>query len=588
MSSPPQTLGQYQIIREIARSNDIVYEAYDPLMNRRVAVKELSMPAGSTPQQLEDRVNRFRREVQAVGSLNHPNIMTVYSFSEDAGRHFMAMEFLDGVTLRKEIDNHGFLTQDRAIEIITEILEGLDHAHEKGVVHRDIKPDNIQITSSGVVKITDFGIARLTFQPNLTMDGQVFGTPSYMSPEQIVGKDIDNRTDLFSVGVMLYEMLTGTKPFLGDNVIAITHAIVNTAPSAPTQVSFPLWEVVKRSLEKAPQMRHHNANEMRVALRDAVAPVAQTPPPAVSSPYAQPPTSLVSPSYGSPPPMGIGAPPIVASPQPYQNPYGQAPYAQSPYGQTPYGGVTPAYDPYGQSSYHPSGYGNAMPPPVVAQPPSYGQYNPYQQPMVGQYPPPQNGVFYPPPPGQPLVSQETREKMRHFISALIILGILAAIVVVAFMAITNSVQKSSSNPQRAKTTREKTAAPATSNSSDDRVAGSSGTARVDIDGGPPGIPMRNESGEPPYTGPAPDFYIAEANKASTPEARARGYILAGEAYAQTGDRASAFQMFETALQTLEENNSPKAERRKVLYRMQEITEPGSRERLSVDERLAAL
>ncbi|HLO99073.1 MAG TPA: serine/threonine-protein kinase, partial [Fimbriimonas sp.] len=141
MSSPPQTLGQYQIIREIARSNDIVYEAYDPLMNRRVAIKELSMPAGSTPQQLEDRVSRFRREVHAVGSLQHPNIMTVYSFSEDAQRYFMAMEYLDGVTLRKEIDNNGFLSAERAIEIATAVLEGLSHSHSKGVVHRDIKPD---------------------------------------------------------------------------------------------------------------------------------------------------------------------------------------------------------------------------------------------------------------------------------------------------------------------------------------------------------------------------------------------------------------------------------------------------------------
>jgi serine/threonine protein kinase len=138
MSSQPTTLGQYQIIREIARSNDIVYEAYDPLMNRRVAVKELSMPAGNSAQQTEDRVSRFRREAQAVGSLNHPNIMTVYSFSEDQGRYFMAMEFLDGITLRKEIDNNGFLSVDRAIEIACDVLSGLANAHDAGVVHRDI------------------------------------------------------------------------------------------------------------------------------------------------------------------------------------------------------------------------------------------------------------------------------------------------------------------------------------------------------------------------------------------------------------------------------------------------------------------
>src|SRR5580704_11717537 len=172
MNSPPTSLGQYQIIREIARSNDIVYEAYDPLMNRRVAVKELSMPSGSTSQQQDDRISRFKREAQAAGTLNHPNIMTVYSFAEDAGRTFMAMEYLDGQTLRNEIDTKGEIPIDRAVDIATSVLSGLEHAHTKGVIHRDIKPDNIQILSNGSVKITDFGIARLTFQPNLTVDGQ--------------------------------------------------------------------------------------------------------------------------------------------------------------------------------------------------------------------------------------------------------------------------------------------------------------------------------------------------------------------------------------------------------------------------------
>jgi eukaryotic-like serine/threonine-protein kinase len=562
MSSPPQTLGQYQIIREIARSNDIVYEAYDPLMNRRVAVKELSMPAGSTPQQLEDRVNRFRREAQAVGSLNHRNIMTVYSFSEDCGRYFMAMEYLDGVTLRKEIDNAGFLPQERAIEIVTEILDGLDHAHEAGVIHRDIKPDNIQITSNGVVKITDFGIARLTFQPNLTMDGQVFGTPSYMSPEQVVGKEIDNRSDLFSVAVMLYEMLTGTKPFAGDNVIAITHAIVNSTPAAPSQVNYPLWEVIKRSLEKAPQMRHHNANEMRVALRDAVAPVAQMPSAPAFDPYGQPPTSLISQSYGGPPPMGVGVPPVIANPQPYQ---------------TPYGGV-PSYDPYGQGGYGQSPYGMA-PPPVVA-PPSYGQYNPYQQPMTGQYPAPPYNVYYPPPPGPPMVSQETKEKLRHFVSALIILGILAAIIVVAFMAVTNSVQSSAKQKREASTTNR----PRNAESVEPMTAG----GVVDDGNGPPGIPLRDGSGAPAYTGPSPETLINEANGASTAESQARFLTRAGDAYAQTGDKENAYAMYEQAFAVLEKDNASRSERRSVLYKMQEVTAEGSKERISVDERLNAL
>src|SRR5580704_12393818 len=139
MNSPPSALGQYQIIREIARSNDIVYEAYDPLMNRRVAIKELAMPQGASGPQQEERITRFKREAQAAGTLNHPNIMTVFTFAEDAGRTFMAMEYLDGGTLRNEIDTKGFIPVERAIEIATHVLDGLGHAHSKGVIHRDIK-----------------------------------------------------------------------------------------------------------------------------------------------------------------------------------------------------------------------------------------------------------------------------------------------------------------------------------------------------------------------------------------------------------------------------------------------------------------
>ncbi|HZH97531.1 MAG TPA: serine/threonine-protein kinase, partial [Fimbriimonadaceae bacterium] len=138
--SPPTTLGKYQIIREIARSNDIVYEGYDPLMNRRVAIKELAVPNGATPQQKEERLKRFHREAKAAGSLAHPNIVTIYEVGEEASRHFLAMEYLDGHTLRNEIDTHGFLPQERAIEIAVAVLLALDYAHQNGVVHRDIKP----------------------------------------------------------------------------------------------------------------------------------------------------------------------------------------------------------------------------------------------------------------------------------------------------------------------------------------------------------------------------------------------------------------------------------------------------------------
>ena len=399
MSSPPTTLGQYQIIREIARSNDIVYEAYDPLMNRRVAIKELLMPPGSTPQQQEDRISRFKREAQAAGTLSHPNIMTVYSFAEDAGRTFMAMEFLDGTTLRAELDTKGSLSVPRAVEIASAVLSGLEHAHSKGVIHRDIKPDNIQLLTNGMIKITDFGIARLTFQPNLTMDGQVFGTPSYMSPEQVVGREIDARSDLFSVGVMLYEMLTGKKPFSGDSVVSTTYAIMNKDPEQPPNLNWGIWSVISRSLEKSPIMRYANAADMRSALEEAVNPnVGRMP---TIDPHAPPgylPSSNpYAPQTPPPPPPAALAGPIMAPYNPYSAPDPNAnPYAGQ-YGQPPPApaGVTFSYDPYQPGA----------------------QYGAAATPMT------QMPAFYAPPrPKVPLFKPETVMFVKKLFVALLLMG----------------------------------------------------------------------------------------------------------------------------------------------------------------------
>lgn len=405
-NSPPTTLGKYQIIREIARSNDIVYEAYDPLMNRRVAIKELAMPGGSTPQQREDRINRFKREAQAAGTLNHPNIMTVYELGQEGDRFFMAMEYLDGHTLRNEIDTQGFLPVDKAVEYATQVLKGLEHAHKQGVVHRDIKPDNIQILSNGTIKITDFGIARLTFQPNLTMDGQVFGTPSYMSPEQVVGKDIDARSDLFSVGVVLYEMIGGQKPFAGDSVVTITYAIMNKEPDRLSQANYQIWQVIARALDKSPGLRYANASEMSRALEDAQmgtgpAGVVLAPPP------AQPQTTV----YGNQAPPQLG--------NPYLNPYPNQP-AQMP---------------------------QAPAPPPVAYP-----YNPYSQPGPANFPPHAPGappgfgnvpVYYPPPPRQPLIKPETKQFIGKLFVSLLVIGALFGLIIVGINTISKVIEKTS-------------------------------------------------------------------------------------------------------------------------------------------------
>lgn len=396
-SSPPTTLGRYQIIREIARSNDIVYEAWDPGMNRRVALKELALPSGATQSQREDRLKRFLREARAAGSLTHPNIVTVFEVGEDQGRTFIAMEYLDGRTLRAEIDQSGFLPPMRCLEIAQEVLKGLAFAHSKGVIHRDIKPENIQLLEGGAVKITDFGIARLTFEPNITMDGQVFGTPSYMSPEQIGGKDLDARSDLFSVGIILYEALSGQKAFPGDSVVSITYAIMNKEPEFLPSIPYPLWQVVEQALNKIPSMRFPSAETMRASLARATMSLGSDP---SSSPQM-------------PSVFGTGAPPVQPSPS-YQQPSHQTGWQpgqvlSQPYQPGGYGGQQ-AQTPY--SPYSPYQPGQPAPPPMMGG--GIGQpYSPYQSPMGTTQggPPPIPGVtgvgfpvYYPPPPRRPFMT----------------------------------------------------------------------------------------------------------------------------------------------------------------------------------------
>ena len=340
--------GKYRILREIARSNDVVYEAVDQTMGRRLAVKELVLPPNLTGAARQDRIERFNREARAAGRLSHPNIVTVYDFGEENGRYFIAMEYLEGGTLRDRIQGGIALPPDEAIGIACQVLGALTHAHTHNVVHRDVKPDNIHILPDGQVKLTDFGIARLTEEASLTGDGQVFGTPSYMSPEQIEGRSIDFRSDLFSLGVVLYEMLAGRKPFTGDSVVSITYAIMHAEPPPLVGVSFAVEQVVMRALSKDPALRFQSAEEMRRALRAADttpaifltsslnAPAARSAA-APSAPYvAGGPGSIVG-GHGmpaSPPvggPLGASAPP--APPAYASGPFvawGQAPTPSAP------------------------------------------------------------------------------------------------------------------------------------------------------------------------------------------------------------------------------------------------------------------
>lgn len=260
---------KYRIIREIARSNDIVYEAIDSTLGRRIALKELNIAPSLTGQPRRDRIERFHREARATGKLDHPNIVSVSDYFEENGRYFIVMEYLDGQTLRDMMQQRGAFPMSEAINIAGQILDALAYAHLHKVIHRDIKPDNIFILPGGQTKLADFGIARLSEEPALTSNGQVFGTPSYMSPEQIVGQGIDCRSDLFSMGVLLYEMLAGRKPFVGDSVISITYAVMNAEPPILPGIPSPVDQVIRRALSKNPLNRFATADQMKSELRNA-------------------------------------------------------------------------------------------------------------------------------------------------------------------------------------------------------------------------------------------------------------------------------------------------------------------------------
>src|SRR5436309_9363513 len=228
-----KNLGKYEVRREMGRgAMGIVYEGYDPMIKRRVALKTIR----SDQPGAEDAANvlaRFRREAQAAGRLSHPSIVAIYDFGEDAGVWFIAMEYVDGRDLRDYFQaNERFSSVDTS-RIMAQILDALDYSHRQGVIHRDIKPANIFLLSDGSVKVADFGIAHIE-SSSLTQVGTVLGTPSYMSPEQIMGLPVDGRSDLFSAGVVLYQFLTGERPFAGS-ATATMHKVLEEEPLPPSR-----------------------------------------------------------------------------------------------------------------------------------------------------------------------------------------------------------------------------------------------------------------------------------------------------------------------------------------------------------------
>ena len=276
-----KNLGRYEIIGELGKgAMGLVYLARDPLIGRQLALKTFRMGLSAQDQELEQFRVRFLREAQSAGILSHPNIVTIHDVVvENDGDFFIAMEYVKGTDLKHLMQKGGRLDLRFVIDIVAQIADGLDYAHSQGVVHRDIKPANIIITKEKQAKITDFGIARVDAS-NLTTEGQLLGTPNYMAPEQIQGKEVDHRTDLFSLGVMLYELVTGKKPFRGDNLTQVTHRIVYDSPTAPEEIvpGLPasLLRVIDRALRKDPAERFERGGDMAGELRAILAPPASS------------------------------------------------------------------------------------------------------------------------------------------------------------------------------------------------------------------------------------------------------------------------------------------------------------------------
>ncbi len=255
---------RYEILESIARGGMAeVFLAHDRSLNRRVAVKALFPEYAREPSFVE----RFRREAQAAAKLNHPNIVAVYDWGQEAGTYFIVMEYVEGRSLRDILYSNGALQPDAALRVGAEIAAALDAAHRKGVVHRDIKPGNVLVTPSGDVKVADFGIARAGTSDALTQAGSVMGTATYFSPEQAQGLDVDARSDLYALGVVLYEMLTGSVPFSAESPVTVAYKHVREEPMPLCErnpnVSTDIEHVVSRAMAKDPNLRYQNAIELR-------------------------------------------------------------------------------------------------------------------------------------------------------------------------------------------------------------------------------------------------------------------------------------------------------------------------------------
>jgi serine/threonine protein kinase len=308
--------GRYQIVSELGRgSMGVVYQGFDPIIGRTVAIKTM-LTEGFAPAEFEEYKARFQREAQSAGVLAHPNIVTVYDFGEDSGVLYLAMEFLEGKSLEAMVEEQTILPVETIIPMYEQVCSALDHAHRHRIVHRDIKPANIMILESGLVKVTDFGIAKM-MSMGMTQAGQILGTPNYMSPEQVKGRSVDGRADIFSLGVILYELVTGEKPFGGQNITTVIYKIINENPISPREldatIPVGLSYVIQKALAKSQDERYQTCRELAEDLRNyrsvggAAAPSATV--------ILRVPPIQAPPPEALPPPARVPSAPVAAQPQ---------------------------------------------------------------------------------------------------------------------------------------------------------------------------------------------------------------------------------------------------------------------------------
>jgi len=267
----PKSFGRYQVLGVLGRgSMGVVYKAKDPVIGRLVAVKSVPETLGLDTGKKQEYIKRLIQEAKAAGNLQHPNIVTIFDAGETELGPFIAMEYLDGVTLKEILATGKKLTIPQLVEIIRQVGEGLDYVHQRGIVHRDIKPANLMIVENSLIKIMDLGIARLPFS-DLTREGRLVGSPSYMSPEQLQGENLDGRSDLFSLAVVVYQAATGKKPFPGQNIQEICWRIIHDewvpASKVDPGISPEFEAVLQKGLAKDREKRFQTGKEIFEAMR---------------------------------------------------------------------------------------------------------------------------------------------------------------------------------------------------------------------------------------------------------------------------------------------------------------------------------